>query len=262
MKTEKENLDLEKIFEQIDIVPGDKIMISSNILEILMKLKKNYQKFDGNLIIDFLKKKVGPEGTLIFPTYNWEFCSGLDFDYNKTPSRCGTLTNVVLSRKDFKRTKNPIYSFAVTGKDQDHLCELKHYSCFSFDSPFGYLIENNGKNLFIGMDYKEGFAFVHIAEEKAGVNYRYFKEFSGGYIDEFNNKKTVKHRLYVRDTKMNIEQTVIDKKFDDVLIKKKALEKKIINGISFSMVNVRRAYEAMLEDITNKGGLIYPKKND
>ena len=260
MASKKKNLELNKIFKKFNIKSGDKILVSSSILEILMKLKRTNQKFDGNLLIDFLIKKVGPKGTLLFPTFNWDFCSGKDFDYKKTKSRCGALTNIALNRNDFKRTKNPIFSFAVTGKDTDYICNLKHSSCFSHDSPFGYLIKNNGKHIFIGMDYKDGFAFVHLAEEKIGVEYRYLKTFSGNCIDGINKKREEKCSLYVRNLKMDIEGTIIDKKFDKVLIKKKALQKKIINGINFTLIDLKIAYQLMLKDIKNKEGLIYPKK--
>ena len=260
MASKKKNLDLNKIFKKLNIKKGDKILVSSNLLEILMKLKKINQKFDGNLLINFLIKKVGPEGTLLFPTFNWDFCSGKDFNYKKTKSRCGALTNIALNRTDFKRTKNPIFSFAVTGKDTDYICNLKHSNCFGHNSPFGYLIKNNGKNIFIGMDYKDGFAFVHLAEEKIGVDYRYLKFFSGNYINSANKKRKKKYSLYVRNLKTNIESTIIDKKFDKVLIKKKAVQKKIINGINFALVDIKNTYKLMIKDIKNKEGLIYPKK--
>ena len=35
--------------------------------------------------------------------------------------------------------------------------------------------KNNAKNLFIGMDYKDGFTFDHFIEEKNKVDYRFFK---------------------------------------------------------------------------------------
>ena len=44
-----------------------------------------------------------------------------------------------------------------------------------------------GKNLFIDIDNKEAFTFVHVAEEAMGVSYRYFKNFSGNYIDKFKS---------------------------------------------------------------------------
>ena len=116
-----------------------------------------FRQFDPNKIIDALIEKVSPDGTLMFPTFNWDFCEGKGFDYNSTLSKTGSLSSMVLKRKDFQRTKNPIYSFAVTGKDKDLICNLKHHSCFGLDSPFGYLIKNHGKNLFIGLNLDKKF---------------------------------------------------------------------------------------------------------
>ena len=42
------------------------------------------------------------------------------YDFYKTPSSVGSLGNYVLGRGDFRRTRNPIYSFAVIGKDQNN----------------------------------------------------------------------------------------------------------------------------------------------
>ena len=76
-------MDLENIFDKININSGDKILVHSNILKILIKLKKKNKKFNANLIIDSLINKVGPNGTVIFATYNWDFCKGIAFDYNE-----------------------------------------------------------------------------------------------------------------------------------------------------------------------------------
>ena len=255
----KKQLDLESIIEQINIRPGDKVLVSSSLIKILIALKKKNKKFNSNLIIDALKKKVGPKGTLLFPSYNWDFCKGKDFYYNKTLSRVGSLSNFALKRKDFKRTKNPIYSFAVTGKDMDYICNLDHKNCFGLNSPFGYLIKNRGKNLFIGIDYKHGFTFAHVAEETVGVDYRYYKHFSGFYIDKYKAKKRVKYKMYVRDLSLNVI-TGIDNKLDKILYKNKAYEKKVFNGISFILIDINQAYQAMLNDLKSKGGIIYPQK--
>lgn len=261
MKNNRDLLDLEETFEKININLGDKVLVSSDILGILVSFKKNNKKFDANAIIDSLIKKVGESGTLMFPTYNWDFCNGKDFNYNQTKSSTGSLSNFALSRKDFKRTKNPIYSYVVTGKEKDYICSLEHHSCFGLDSPFGYLIKNNGKNLFINMDYKDGLALVHVAEETVGVDYRYFKEFSGYCITKEKKFKS-KYKMYVRDLNLNVSTTVIDKKFDEVLIKNKAYKKQTINGISFTLLDIRKTYEALIYDLKNKKGLIYPKKGN
>ena len=255
----KEPIDINAILNELNIISGDKILVSSSIMNLLILLKKYNEKFDPNKIIDALIKKVSPDGTLMFPTFNWDFCEGKGFDYNSTPSKTGSLGNLALKRKDFQRTKNPIYSFAVTGKDRNYICNLDHNSCFGLNSPFGYLIKNHGKNLFIGMDYKDGFTFDHVAEEAVGVNYRYFKTFSGFYINKFKKKTRANYKMYVRNLDLNVI-TAIDKKFDKILSKNKVYEKKILNGISFILIDIYKAYEFMVNDLKSKGGLIYPKK--
>ena len=150
-------------------------------MKILIKYEKANKQFEPNQIIDALIEKISETGTLLFPTYNWDYCRGLGFDYFNSRSQSGSLGNISLKRKDFKRSKNPIYSFPIFGSDKQHICSMSHTSCFGLESPFGYLIKNEGKNLFIDIDYKDAFTFVHVAEEFIGVNYRYFKDFKGNY---------------------------------------------------------------------------------
>ena len=188
MDDKKIILNINKLFEKINIFKGDKVLFSSSILKLLIKYKNRNKKFVTNIIIDSLIEKIGPKETLLFPRFNWAFCKGEDFDYNRTKSLSGSLGNLAIKRKDFQRTKNPIYSFAVTGKDKEYICNLDHESCFGLNSPYGYLIENHGKNLFIDIDNKEAFTFVHVAEEAMGVGYRYFKNFFGNYIDKFKKR--------------------------------------------------------------------------
>ena len=103
----------EKILNELDINKGDKLLVNSNILNLLIK---NRNKISPNQIIDVLIKKISTEGTLFFPTYNWGFCKGLVFDYLNTKSSTGALSNISLKRDDFVRSKNPIYSFSIFGK--------------------------------------------------------------------------------------------------------------------------------------------------
>ena len=90
--------------------------------------------------------------------------------------------NIVTS-KDFKRTKHPIHSFAVFGKHKNYLCNLENKSSWGEDSPFKFLYKN-AKNLFIGIDYKNGFTMDHYFEQLTNVKYRYHKDFKSTYIDE------------------------------------------------------------------------------
>ncbi len=251
-------INFDHLFDKCGIKSGDKILVSSDILKILIFFKKNKKKFNASAFIKKLKKRVGKNGTILFPTYNWDFCNGADFNFKKTISKTGSLSNFALKERTFKRSLNPIYSFAVWGKDQDYICNLEHQSCFDLNSPFGYLIENNGKCLFIGMDYKDGFTFVHVAEEAVGVNFRYFKEFSGNCIVG-NRKKFLKYKMYVRDKDSNYITGISDK-LDNILIKKKAYKKIILNEINLGVIDIKKTYNTMVEDLKKDKVIVYQKR--
>ena len=123
----------------------------------------------------------------------------------------GALSNIALRRKDFKRSKNQFIHLQY-GKNKNKICSLSHKSCFSLKSPFGYLIKNNAKNLCIGMNFRDAFTFVHVVEQKIGVNYRYFKTYNGNIIEK-NKKKKMSYNMYVRDLSLNLE-TKINKKLE------------------------------------------------
>ena len=106
---------------------------------------------------------------------------------------------------------------------------MKHLNCFSLNSPFGYLIKNKGKNLFIDIPPRPanetklvGFVFHHVIEQAAKASYRYLKEFKGYYVNRQKFKKLVKIKLFV--TKFNYK-VYIRKNIDSELKRKKLLKK-------------------------------------
>ena len=220
-----ESFSWNKIIKKLNIFSGDKVLVSSNTLDIILKLKKINQNFEPNDLINSLKKQIGNNGTLLFPTFNWDFCKGKVFDYHKTKSNSGYLGEVSRKREDFLRSKNPIYSFTVSGKDTELICNLDHTSCFGQDSPFAYLINNNGKNLYIGLKkIDDAFTFDHVAEETVLVEYRFFKDFNGVVINRAGEKKNKKYRMYVRDLKSNL-RTAVNEKIVAINIKPKSINK-------------------------------------
>ena len=251
-------MNLEALLNKFQIKKGDKIIITSNIVKILTKFKNKKINFDPNILINILKKKIGKEGTLMFPAYNWDFCKGKTFEYNKTSSQSGALGNIALKRKDFLRSSNPIYSFAVTGKDKVKICNLKHLDCFSLNSPFGYLIKNKGKNLFIDLNQRvfdetklSGFTFHHVIEQAVKVPYRYFKEFEGYYINRQKLKKLVKVKFYARNLKFKY-RIFISKKLDDELLKKKLLKREAFKGIDWDLVDLQNTFKILTKDLKTK----------
>ena len=187
-----------KIVEQLPIHNGDILNVHSDVLE-LAKICRNYgEKFEGDRFIQSLQEAVGENGTLLFPTFNWDFCKGIAFDYHNTKGKSGALGNVALKMPGFKRTQHPIYSFAVWGKAQSVLLALRNRSSWSNDSPFAYLHHNNGKVLIVGLPGVIS-TFVHYVEQMVGVDYRYHKNFCATYVDENGCVDDRTYSIYVRD---------------------------------------------------------------
>ena len=74
---------LEDFWKEIEIQAGDIVFVSSDITKIGIDAKRHGENIDIHKWIDALIKAVGKTGTVIFPTYNWDFCKGIPFDYYK-----------------------------------------------------------------------------------------------------------------------------------------------------------------------------------
>jgi aminoglycoside 3-N-acetyltransferase len=241
----------DKIMDHLDINEEDVLLIASDLTLLAFESMKNGEIFDPNVFIDSIIKKIGTNGSLLFPTFNWGFCSGKVFDYKRTISKTGALTNTALKRSDFIRTQHPIYSFAVWGKDKEKLFQMDNRSAFGADSPFAYLYENKAKMLIIGLNYQDSFTFAHHVEEMEKVSYRYMKDFTSHYIDCKGNKSLRTYSMFVRDLEKGVETCL--NPIGEKLEKKGASIHKKINGVDFYLIYLAEAFKVIQEDILFNG---------
>lgn len=240
-----------KIVDYLGIEKGDTILVSSDLLNLFSKEFETTGNLpDVNKFIDSFIEKVGPEGTLLFPTYNWDFCKGVPFNWKKTKGKTGSLGNACLKRKDFKRTKHALYSFAVTGKDKDLLCDMDFSDSFGPDSVFAYLDHKHAKQVIIDVHLTHCFTFVHYVEEMIlpEIEYRYIKNFTGEYIDENQESSTKTFSMFVRDLDKDVEKCYdpIEKEF----IETGVADHILINGIPFIVFpDIHNTVEPILHDI-------------
>ncbi len=100
-------------FQKAGIIAGDTLLVHSS-----------YKSFGGveggpQTVIDALLEVLSPEGTLIMPTFNFNFNNGESWDVRSTPSQMGVLTELVRCDPRAKRVFHPFYSFAIIGKHAD-----------------------------------------------------------------------------------------------------------------------------------------------
>jgi len=229
---------------------GETLLIASDVQRLCWGALQADAVFDFQQFIHLLQKEVGVEGTLLFPTYNWGFCHGTKFDYYKTKSLTGSLSQIALERKDFVRTRHPLYSFAVWGKDAKKLYEMDDANSFVGNTPFAYLHKKeNAKMITIDVDLTHCFTFVHYVEEINKVPYRFLKKFTAGYINENQQQKEKTYSMYVRDLSVN---GIVDfSGLEKMLLKKKLIQK---NQVQYSNVRAFRFFDTYAEvenDIKN-----------
>jgi len=252
-------LNFRKIYKDLGLKKNDKVLLASSLLGISILYKNKKKVFDPNIVLDEMQYTIGKKGTLLLNAFNWEFCKKKKFDYKKTKSLSGHLSNLALSRNDFLRTQNPIYSFAVSGKDKKKIFNFKHRNCFDLNSPFGYMINNKAKGVFIDIDYKKtGFALVHAAEQKCKVKYRYLKSFTGQYLKN-NKKKIITVKMFVKKLNLGID-TLITEAMDERLNKLNAIKTIKRSGIKFTLIDLKQSFYLMVKDLNGKKKFIKTKK--
>lgn len=247
-KNDEEYVKLRDIAGHLDIGRGDTLLISSDMKRLLFQCLEYGDDTDLNVFLESLMDAVGSEGTILLPTFNWDFCKGIAFDYRRTPCRTGSLGKIALKRADYVRTKHPIYSFAVWGRDAAGLYEMNNRDSFGQDSPFAYMKEVRAKNLFIDVSYQDSFTYAHYTEEWEGnVSYRYVKDFTAGYVDERGREDVRTYSMFVRDLDKNVH-VMIDP-MEPQFIQQGAQKSYRINQTDFRLLDLGRAYEAMRDDI-------------
>jgi aminoglycoside 3-N-acetyltransferase len=185
-------------FQDLGLQAGDTLLVHSSY--------KTLGGVDGGpqTVIDSLLRVLGDEGTLIMPTFNFDFCKGEPWDVQKTPSHMGVITNMVREHPDAKRVFHPIYSFSILGKHAEYLTTEQYKSSYGANSVFGKLRQLDGKIMIIGLSYTNSMTFFHHIEEMEGVDYRYMKEFTSLVTDQEGSTYEDTFTMLVRDIEKGV----------------------------------------------------------
>jgi len=86
-------------------------------------------------------------------------------------------------------------SVAAVGPAAEVICGPDPPSSFDPVGPFAVMLELDTRGLLLGAPM-QSFSLVHLAEERAAVSYRYWKDFTAAYGPESQSRS---YRMYVRD---------------------------------------------------------------
>jgi len=233
----------------LGVKKGDCLLVHSNITALL------HAGLNPRQIIEQLLCAIGDDGTLILPTFHLSWCDGEDFDYRRTPSRMGLLTELARRDPRFVRTTHPIYSFVVTGKSKNEFTSYDHPSGYGIGSGFDIVHRLNGKILVIGLEWEQTMTFMHYIEEKHRVSYRYYKPFTGKYRDDTGVLTNREYFLYVRDLDAGVTTYLRDA--EHFFIEQGIAKEHQALGTRFTLVNADCLTEKTIEQLEINPGFLH-----
>ncbi len=160
---------------RLGVKPGDTIQLMADLTRVAWNARRAGQRFSADGFLNAFADAVGPTGTLLVPTYNFDLHDGDAFDIRHTRSISGALANAAIQHPRFKRTPHALHSFAVTGAGTERLVDSEEPSSFGPGSPFAFLLERKAALIAIDLPLNDAITFAHFTEEATGVPYRHHR---------------------------------------------------------------------------------------
>ena len=182
--------------------------------------------------------------TVCMPTYTFSFCNGENFDTLKSRSHMGSLNEHFRKQPNVVRSDDPLMSVAAFGSNLDLVQDLGIQS-IGKDSTFDKLSQcSNVKFVFLGVHPGDCFTYMHFLEWKAGVPYRYDREFSG-IVTSGGVSSPVTKKLFVRYN--GVHANSASYLYGDLLNEVGYLHRVEIGESAISSVDLRPAEETYLD---------------
>ncbi len=238
------------------ISKGDTVFIHSSLDNLKLG-------FDIKEMLPLLLDTVGPEGTLLFPTYphlpSYEYLkSGEVFNVRRTPSFTGFLSEIARRHRDSVRSLHPTKSVAAIGKYARELTAGHHLSAYPYDSssPYYKAMELNAKSIGIGVT-SNYFSSTHIVDDylksKFPVEVYHSELFRARCIDWDGNETIVETYAHnIRKMKFDIPAY-----FNKYIPQETARDFRF-GSMNFFIVNSRPLFDKMLK-LAEKNITIYKR---
>jgi len=249
------NSALAQNWRKCGVNPGDIVLVHSS-------LKRTLQTYNTTplAVMESFLEAVGPDGTVLFPLFNFDFTKGVPFDIRNTPSQMGALTEAARVHSNALRSGHPIYSFAIIGPQAQHF-NVDNFSGYGPDSPFAILRQLGGKIAVLDLDDQNSMTFYHHIEEMHAVPYRFHKRFTGQYTDANGVTSERTYGLFVRKLEEGVTTDV--NRMGDILWEKGLYHgERPKQGIGLRTISANEMYGAVSEVIeTGRAlGLLYSIK--
>jgi aminoglycoside 3-N-acetyltransferase len=238
------------------IIQGDVLLVHAALSKI------GFIEEGPKTLVESLIEVLGNEGHLLMPTSSnngrqLDFIQSKPrFDVKNTASKMGAISEYFRKMPHVKRSLHPTESVACLGPNADEFVR-GHFgalTAYQTDSPFGKVIEKNGKILMIGVTFDNAGTNVHCLEDALDFPYPIYHPeiFEADVVDE--NGKIHHVKTKVHDPEWSA------KRYCDFLIpifeKSGVLTKYKLGEAETLVIDAKAMFEKMKE-LLEKGNTIY-----
>ncbi len=153
--------------KNLGIDKGDMLLVHSSLKKI------GFVMGGANTVIKAILKVLGPEGTLVIPTFPLsgnmlQLCEKKNyiFDYKTTPTELGSIPSEFLKQENICRSIHPTHSISAIGKYAQEITKKHHIGnkTYGENSPWAKVYELGGKILGIGINLAWTTQYHHVED--------------------------------------------------------------------------------------------------
>ena len=170
---------IQRGLEEVGLSAGDVVLVHSSLSAF------GYVESGADTVIEALLETIGPEGTVVVPTFTWgpfHAAEKVVLDLVNTPVKdeVGIIPETFRKRPEAKRSTHICHSVAAIGPRRDEVMG-EGIRSFGKGSTFHQLYKLNAWYLFLGATFGSCTA-LHAVEEYMQVPYRRHRDFKGSKV--------------------------------------------------------------------------------
>jgi len=248
-----------------EILTGDLRLQSGDVVFVHSSLDQLNLEFPFYRILTLLRNVIGPDGTMLFPTYpnhrisSYEYLlQGKIFDVRRTPSYAGLLTEFARKQPAARRSLHPTKSVCAIGPLAGELTNSHQNSRYPYDSgsPFYKLMEHQGKIVGLGV-WTSRLSFAYCVDDALKDDFPvpvyHDRVFAVPCIDDDGQTQVVEtyaHNMRVIDAHEGPN-------FFRTHVANDVCADLTIEGMKFFRADARRLFDDLM-DLARQGITVYP----
>ena len=151
----------------LGVSSGDNLIVHSSLFAF------GRLKFELTALVELFLSLIGPEGSLIVPTYTFHLGENDLYVPDKTTSEgVGLFSEAVRRHDNTVRSYCPIHNHAGIGLQAEQLKLSDPEFSFGMNSDFDLFHKRNFKIILLGSDFSNSCTYLHHMEAVANVPYR------------------------------------------------------------------------------------------